>query len=388
MSDPIADRLAGFGTTIFAEITALALEHKAINLGQGFPDFEGPAAVKEAAIEAIRGGANQYCRSFGIPAFNGAVARHRQRFYDLRYDADTEVTTYCGATEAICATLLALCNPGDDVVVFEPFYDSYRGCISMAGANVVPVTLHDPDFRYAPETLEAAITPRTRAILLNTPHNPTGKVFSRAELEHIAELCRRHDLIAITDEVYEHLAFDAEHVPLATLPGMQERTVMISSTGKTFSFTGWKVGFSCAPPPLTRALRTAHQFITFCNSTPFQHALATALDLGDDYYREFLIDYRARRDRLCDGLRAAGFDVRTPAGTYFACADIRPLGTSDGDALCRALPAAAGVAAIPNAAFYLDRSAGEHLVRFAFCKSDALIDEGVARLQRWAEART
>src|SRR5690606_6409666 len=266
-------RLQGFGTTIFTEMTRLAVEHSAVNLGQGFPNFDGPEFIKEAAIAAIRAGAHQYCRMSGLPELTRAIAAHQRRFYDLDYDPDTEVTVYSGATEAICATLQALCDTGDEVVLFEPFYDSYRASITMAGAVPRVVTLHAPDFSYRPEALEAAITAKTRAILLNSPHNPTGKVFAQAELEHIAALCQRHDLLAITDEVYEHLVYEGSHVPLASLPGMRERTVLISSSGKTFSFTGWKVGHTCAPPALSAAIRCAHQFVTFCTATPLQHGL-------------------------------------------------------------------------------------------------------------------
>jgi N-succinyldiaminopimelate aminotransferase len=381
-------RLQGFGTTIFAEMTALAQRHAAVNLGQGFPDFDGPDAVKDAAIAAIAAGANQYARSAGMPPLCAAIAAHQRRFYGLDYDAESEITVYAGATEAIFATLQALCEVGDEVVMFEPYYDSYRASVAMAGAVERVVTLRDPDFRYDPAALEAAIGPKTRAILLNTPHNPTGKVFRRAELEHIAALCRHHDLIAITDEVYEHLVFDGEHLPLASLPGMRERTVVISSAGKTFSVTGWKIGWSCAPAPLTAALRCAHQFVTFCNGTPFQHAIAAGLALGDDFYAEFLASYRRKRELLCAGLEAAGLRVLAPQGTYFATVDARSIGEPDGDALCRRLPAEAGVAAIPSAAFYTHKERGRHLVRFAFCKTDAVLEEGAARLRRWTAART
>jgi N-succinyldiaminopimelate aminotransferase len=377
----LTSRLQGFGTTIFAEMTHLAVQHGAVNLGQGFPDFEGPVEIRDAAIEAIRAGHNQYCRSFGIPELNRAIAAHQKRFWGLDYDPETEVTVFHGATEAIASSLQALLEVGDEVVLFEPFYDSYRATVAMAGASPRVVSLRDPGFAYDPAELERAIGPRTRVIVLNSPHNPTGKVWSRAELEHVALLCREHDLVAITDEVYEHLVFDGQHVPLATLPGMRERTVTISSTGKTFSFTGWKIGWACATPELSRALRTAHQFVTFCNGTPFQHAMAKALALPDAYYRQFTEDYRVRRDRLCDGLRAVGFEVLVPAGTYFVCVDIRPLGFDDDMELCRRLPEAVGVAAIPNSAFYLERHRGRHLVRFAFCKSDPVLDEGIARLR-------
>ena len=374
-------RLQGFGTTIFAEMTALAQRHHAVNLGQGFPDFEGPTRIRDAAIEAMRTGKNQYARSSGIPELTAAIAAHQRRRYGLEYDPETEITVCHGATETIASTLQALLEVGDEVVMFEPVYDSYLATVAMAGAVPRVVTLRSPAFDYDPAALEAAITPKTRVLLLNSPHNPTGKVFSRAELEHVAALCRAHDLVAVTDEVYEHLVYEGEHVPLATLPGMRERTVVISSAGKTFSFTGWKVGWACAPAELSRAIRTAHQFVTFCNGTPFQYAVAEALALGDDYFDELRRDYRARRDRLCAGLRAVGFGVLEPAGTYFVCVDIRPLGFDDDMELCRRLPEAVGVAAIPNSAFYVHEEAGRHLVRFAFCKSDPVLDEGIARLR-------
>lgn len=377
----LAARLQGFGTTIFAEMTALANAHGAVNLGQGFPNFEGPASIRDAAVAAINDGHNQYCRSFGIPSLTASIARHQKTYYDIELDADAQVTVFNGATEAIASTLIALCEVGEEVIVFEPFYDSYRAVVAMAGAVVKPIPLIDPDFSYDPAALEAAITPKTKAILLNTPHNPTGKVFSPEELEHIATLCAKHDIIAITDEVYEHLVFEGSHRPLAALPGMAERTVTISSAGKTFSFTGWKIGWACASPALSAAIRTAHQFITFCNGTPFQHAIAHALDLGPSYFETFAAEYRSRRDRLCEGLDDVGFKVLRPAGTYFVCVDIRPLGFDDDQELCRALPATVGVAAIPNSAFYLDKARGKHLVRFAFCKTDALLDEGIARLR-------
>jgi N-succinyldiaminopimelate aminotransferase len=378
----LTSRLDGFGESVFAEMTRLALAHDAVNLGQGFPDFDGPDFVKEAAIAAIRAGHNQYSRSGGLLSLTRAVAGHQKRFYDLDYDALSEITTFAGATEAIFSTLTALLDPGDEVVFFEPFYDSYPAVVALAGARARVVTLRPPLFDYDPAALEASIGPKTRAILVNTPNNPSGKVFSRRELEQIAELCRRHDLIAITDEVYEHIVFEGEHVPLATLPGMRERTVLISSTGKTFSFTGWKVGYACAPPALTEALRTVHQFVTFCISTPFQHAMATALAVGDDYYRRFGEEYRARRDRLCLGLAQAGLGALTPAGTYFALGDIRPLGFADDVAFCRELPGRVGVAAIPSSAFFMNKDVGRHLVRFAFCKSDATLDAGIARLAK------
>ncbi len=390
----LTTRLQGFGTTVFTEMTHLAEQHGALNLGQGFPNFDGPDFIKAAAIAAIGHGTpheasagvppsrNQYCRMTGIPELNRAIAHHQQRFYDLTYDPDTEVTVMNGATEAIFATVQALCDVGDEVVMFEPFYDSYPAVVAMAGAQARLITLQSPDFAWDPATLERAISARTRLLLLNTPHNPTGKVFSRTELETIAALCRRHDLLVLSDEVYEHLVFAGEHLPMATLPGMWERTITISSTGKTFSFTGWKIGYACAPAAISAAIRTAHQFITFCNSAPLQPAMALALTADDDFFRDLHAAYRARRDLLCQGLAAAGLGVLPPAGTYFALADIRPMGYDDDVEFCRMLPAAVGVAAIPPTAFYVNKDAGKHLVRFAFCKTLELLAEANRRLQR------
>jgi N-succinyldiaminopimelate aminotransferase len=373
-------RLAPFGTSIFAEMTQLAVRHNAVNLGQGYPDFDGPEFVKDAAIDAIRAGHNQYCRPWGAPPLTEAIAEHRERFYGLSYDAESEVTVFAGATEAIFATLQALFEPGDEAVVFEPTYDSYRPALALAQAMVRSVPLVPPHFDFDPSSLAQAVTSRTRAIILNSPHNPTGKVFQRAELEQIAEICRARDLLVITDEVYEHLTFDVPHIPMASLPGMRKRTVMLSSTGTTFALTGWKVGFACAPTAISHALRMAHQFITYCTSTPFQHAMAVALRADDGYFTSFAADYRRRRDRLCAGLTLAGFAVPPPDGTYFATADVRSSGAIDGEAFCRALPERAGVAAIPVSAFCADPAPFQHLVRFAFCKSDQTLDEGICRL--------
>ncbi len=381
---PLTSRLRGFGTTIFTEMTLLAQRHDAVNLGQGFPNFDGPDSIKEAAVRAIRGGHNQYCRMTGEPALNRAAAAHQERFYGLSFDPDREVTVTNGATEALFATFQALLEAGDEVVFFEPFYDSYRACVAMAGGVERLVTLRSPDFSYDREQLERAIGPRTRILLLNTPHNPTGKVFSREELEHVAELARRHDLLVVADEVYEHLVFDGEHVPVATLPGMRERTITISSTGKTFSLTGWKIGYACASEELTAAIRTAHQFITFCNSAPLQPAMAEALGADDEFYSRLLTEYRDRRDRLCEGLAEIGFGVTAPAGTYFVLADIRPLGWDDDVEFCRMLPEKVGVAAIPPTAFYVNKAAGRHLVRFAFCKTHDVLDEAIRRMHQLA----
>jgi N-succinyldiaminopimelate aminotransferase len=312
----------------------------------------------------------------------GAIAEHQRRFWGLELDGDSEITICSGATEAIFVTLQALCEVGDEVIIFEPFYDSYRASIAMAGAVERVVTLRAPDFRFDPAELAAAFTQKTRAILINTPHNPTGKVFSRQELETIAALCRRHDVLAITDEVYEHLVYEGEHLSLATFEGMRERTVTISSAGKSFSFTGWKVGYACAIPPITQAIRAAHQFVTFCNSTPFQHALVSAYRAPEEFFTTTLAEYRERRDRLCAGLAAIGFEVLVPAGTYFVLTDIRPLGFSDDLEFCRMLPREVGVAAVPPTAFYRHPEEGRHLVRWAFCKSRPVLDEALSRLSR------
>ncbi|HTE62887.1 MAG TPA: pyridoxal phosphate-dependent aminotransferase [Solirubrobacteraceae bacterium] len=379
----LTGRLAEFGTTIFAEMSALAARTGAINLGQGFPDTDGPREVVEAAVDALRGGQNQYPPGPGIPALRAAVAAHQRRFYGIELDPDGEVLVTTGATEAIAAALLALCEPGDEVVTFEPYYDSYAACIAMAGATRRLVTLRPPDYAVDPDALAAAFGDRTRAVLLNSPHNPTGKVFTRAELDLIAGHCRERGVLAITDEVYEHLVFDGrEHVPLSTLPGMAERTLTISSSGKTFSLTGWKIGWATGPRGLVSAVQTAKQFLTYVSGAPFQPAIAHALGLPDAYFESFRADLQAKRDRLCDGLEAAGLDVFRPAGTYFVTADIRPLGERDGHAFCLALPERAGVVAVPTVVFYDAKDVGRPLVRFAFCKRDEVIDEAAARLAR------
>jgi len=370
--------LRPFGTSIFTEMTALAVRTGAVNLGQGFPDFDAPDFVKEAAVRAIRDGQNQYARPYGILPLAEAIALHQERFHGLRYDPLEEVTVVAGATEALHATILGLLEPGDEAILFEPWYDAYRPDLAMAGASWRAVRLEPPDFAVAPAALEAAVGPRTRAIVLNSPHNPTGKVFSRAELQAVADLCHRHDLIAIADEVYEHLAFDAPHLSLAALPGMRERTVVVSSGGKTFGCTGWKIGWACAPRHLSAGLRAAHQFVTFTNGTPFQHAIAAALGASDAFYAELLAGYRARRDALTAGLAAAGLAVLPAAGTYFAVADLGA-GADDLE-FCRTLPARCGVAAIPVSAFYAEEAPVRRLVRFAFCKRDETLAEGIRRL--------
>jgi N-succinyldiaminopimelate aminotransferase len=380
----LISRLQGFGTTIFAEMSALAVATGSINLGQGFPDTDGPAEVIDAAVAAIRAGHNQYPPAIGIPELRRAIAAHQAKWYGLEYDPDTEVLVTTGATEAIAASLLALCEPGDEVVTFEPYYDSYAACIALAGAQRHVVQLRTPDFTFDPAALEAAVTPRTRVLLLNSPHNPTGKVFTHDELEQIARLCVERDLVAVTDEVYEHLIFDGEHLPLATFPGMRDRTVTISSGGKTFSCTGWKIGWICASPELTNAVRTVKQFLTYVSGGPFQYAVATGLGLPGSSFRRVAADLAEKRDRLSVGLTAAGLTVFPSAGTYFLTVDIRSIGETDGLAFCRALPERCGVVAVPSVVFYDDKEAGDPLVRFACCKRLDVIDDAVVRLRELA----
>lgn len=378
----IAQRLAPFGETIFTEITRMAVKHQAVNLGQGFPNFDGPAFVKDAAIDAIRAGHNQYARMYGVPDLNRAVAERFRLDSGLAVDGETEVTITSGCTEALPATLLGLVNPGDEVILFEPFYDSYPACAAFAGATVRVVTLRPPDFGFDERELRRAFTDRTRAIVVNTPHNPTGKVFSRGEMELIAQLCMKHDAIAITDEVYERIIFEGEHVRMAALDGMRERTVTLSSLGKTFSLTGWKIGWAIAPPVLTKGVRAAHQFLTFATATPLQHGAVAALNAPQSYYDALLAMYRAKRDLLCDGLARVGFRVHKPRGTYFAYVDHTPFGFADDVSFCRHLIEHIGVAAIPPSVFYVNREEGRTLVRFAFCKDDATLREAIGRMAR------
>jgi N-succinyldiaminopimelate aminotransferase len=379
----VASRISGFGTTIFTEMTRLANQHGAINLSQGFPDFDGPEFAREAAVEAIRAGHGQYARMTGIPELHRALSAKLARDRGLAYAADEEITVTSGATEAIFASIQAVCEPGDEVVLFEPFYDSYAASVRMAGAVPRAVELEPPDWSFDASALRRAFTPRTRAVLLNSPHNPTGKVYSRAELEGIAGLCREADAICITDEVYEHLVYDGEHVPMAALPGMRERTITISSFGKTFSLTGWKIGWAAAPPELTAAVRAAHQFITFATATPLQHGAAAALaSAGSEYYGTLLADYRARRDFLVGELSRIGFAVRPPAGAYFAAADFRAFDDRDDRAFTRRLIEEVGVAVIPPSVFYEDPSRGRPWVRFAFCKKMETLEAAVERLQK------
>jgi len=375
-------RLRGIGTTIFAEMSSLAEATGAINLGQGFPDTDGPAVVLEAAVEAIRSGRNQYPPGAGIPELRAAIATHQRRFWGLEFDPEDEVLVTAGATEALTASILAFCDPGDEVVVFEPTYDTYTAAIALAGATQRVVTLHEPDWSIDLDALRAVFTTRTKVLVLNSPHNPTGKVFTRQELTLLAELCVEHDVVAVTDEVYEHLVYDGVHVPLASLPGMRARTISISSAGKTFSLTGWKIGWACASPALLTSVRAVKQHLTYVNGAPFQPAVALGLALDDGYYEGLRASLRDKRDLLCDGLATAGLDVLRPAGTYFATVALEP-GT-DGLAWCRSLPERAGVVAIPVGVFYEDPARGSHLVRFTFCKRDEVLTDAVARLKALA----
>jgi N-succinyldiaminopimelate aminotransferase len=374
--DPLVERMRGFGTTIFAEMSALALRTGSVNLGQGFPDTDGPASLLDAAAAAIHSGHNQYPPGPGIPELRAAIAAHQLRYYGLEFDPDTEVLVTAGATEAIAAALLALAGPGDEVVVFEPYYDSYTACIALGGATRKTVTIKrsDAGWTFDPAAFEAAISPRCKAILLNTPHNPTGKVFTADELRFIADAAVRHDLVVIADEVYEHLTFDGlRHVPIATLPGMRDRTVTISSAGKTFSVTGWKIGWVCAAPELLTAVRTVKQFLTYVNGAPFQPAVAAALGGDLDALSAQL---EVQRDLLCDGLADLGFAVIRPQATYFATVDVG----ANALEFCRELPARAGVVAIPSSVFY-DSHAGDSFVRFAFCKRPEVLQTALTRLK-------
>jgi N-succinyldiaminopimelate aminotransferase len=418
MPFPPAQRVASFGTTIFSEMSRLAMEHGAVNLGQGFPDFDGPEAVKEAAIAAIRAGHNQYAVGIGQPDLRRAIAAHADRFYGQSFDPEIEITVTSGATEALFAAIMGLVNPGDEVILLEPYYDSYPACVLMAGGLPRYVPLRPPPspalppqqgkgassppsppvaggeggrgdeagWAFDPAELAAAFGPRTRVIMLNTPHNPTGRVFGENELRVIAELCHKWNVVAVSDEVYEHLIFDGlRHVRLATLPGMRERTVTIGSLGKTFSFTGWKIGWSLAPPDLTAAVRRAHQWITFATSTPMQAAAAAALGLDDEFYQSLIASYQSKRDFLVSVLREAGLRVAVPQGTYFVMADFAPLGFDGDDAeFARWLIREIGVVVIPPSVFFSDahKPLARNWVRFAFCKKQDTLEMAAHKLRR------
>lgn len=378
----LSHRIQPFGTTIFSEISALAREVRAVNLGQGFPDFDGPTPVLDAAVLAIGQARNQYAVTFGEPELRQAIAEHSARFYRQNIDPDKEITVTSGATEAIFCAGLAFINPGDEVIVFEPCYDSYVPAITFAGGIPVPVTLHSPDFHFDPDELRRAITPRTRAIFMNTPHNPTSTVFTYDELLLIAELCCQHNLLAISDEVYEHIVFSGSmHLRLATFPGMAERTLTISSSGKSFSVTGWKIGWAIGPEQLQVGLRRVHQFSVFATVTPLQYAIAHALRLPDSYFSELRTDYEARRDALVTMLRESDFLPVTPEGSYFVLTDISNFRRGDAIEFNRWLIREVGIAAIPIAGFYLNSNQGANLLRFCFCKQWETLHEAGRRMK-------
>lgn len=381
--------LQALGTSIFSEMTALANAHGAVNLSQGFPDFEGPVAVVDDAVAALRGGHNQYGRSMGVLPLVQAVAAHQRRRYGITLDPLTEVVCTAGATEALAAALIGLLDPGDEVLLCEPFYDGYPAAIAMAGAVPKVATLRWPDFRLPVAELAALVTDKTRMVVLTNPHNPTGRAFSVDELDALAALCVQHDLIAVSDEVYEHLTYGVTHTPLCTRPGMAQRTLTVSSTGKTFSFTGWKVGWAAGPASLVAGVQRAHQFLTFCASTPLHVAMAGALDrLDDDFIATLQADYRRRRDLVAGALSECGFTVALPEGAYFCLADISGVTDDDDRAFARRLITEAGVASIPPSAFYSHAvDEGRRLLRFAFCKKDETLDEAARRLRAWARRR-
>jgi N-succinyldiaminopimelate aminotransferase len=379
----LTSKLRNFGPTIFAEMSALAISTGAINLGQGFPDADGPAEVLEAAVSAIRSGkGNQYPPGIGVPELRNAIADHQRAYYGIELDPDTQVLVTCGATEALAASFLSLLDSGDECILFEPFYDSYPAGVAMAGANVVPVLLRAPDFQPDLDQLEKVITARTRMIVVNSPHNPTGAVFSDITLSAIASLAIKYNLVVVSDEAYEHLTFDGvRHQPISLLPGMAERTISIGSAGKTLSVTGWKVGWATGPRDLVAAVRTSKQFLTYVSSGPFQYAAAVGLALDPLYFSSFAGELQVKRDRLIIGLDSAGFATFRPAGTYFVTTEISALTKQSGLEFCRSLPRQCGVVAIPNSVFYATPGAGQSFVRFAFCKKVEVIDEAVERLQ-------
>lgn len=376
--------LRPYGTTVFTEMTDLANTHGAVNLSQGFPDFDGPEAIKSRAAEALRRGPNQYAPSIGIPVLRQAVAKKMKRFYGVEVDADSEVTVTAGATEGFCATLLSLLEERDEVILIEPVYDIYPPVAALTRARIRYVSLSPDDFSLPKEALASAFSAKTKAIVINSPMNPCGKVFTREELEFIASLCHKHNSLAVSDEVYEHIVYEGrEHITLLSLPSLRDRAFVISSTAKTFSMTGWKQGYVVASPELSRAVRMSHQFITFCGQSALQEAVAYGINFPDSYYAQLLSDYTRKRNWLCEALDDLGFKVFPPEGTYYVLVDIRPLGFNDDFAFCRMLPEKAGVAAIPCSAFWNKRSQGRHLVRFCFCKKDETLAEAIRRLKKW-----
>lgn len=390
MNGHLAKRVAGFGTSVFTEMSRLAAEHEAVNLGQGFPDFPGPDFVKEAAVQAIRADQNQYAVSHGTPRLRRTIAETWQRAYGRAVDPETEVSVASGATELILDAILGLVDPGDEVILFEPFYDCYLPDVLMAGGIPRLITLEPPDWHFDRQALADLFTEKTRLVLINTPHNPTGKMFSREELVFIGSLCQRHDVLVLTDEVYEQIRFNGvEHVPMATLPGMWERTLTVNSTGKTFSMTGWKVGYAVGPAGLNRAVRATHQFVTFSTSTPFQEAMATALETAahTGYYEQLRREYTARRDLLAEALTSAGLPTLPVQGSYFLLTDLNGMGFPDDVSFCRYLTTEIGVAAIPPSAFYAEPARAPLLARFCFAKKGETLRAAALRLQKLRAAR-
>lgn len=376
--------LRPYGTSIFTEMTVLANSHNAVNLSQGFPDVDGPREVRQRAAEAILRGPNQYALSWGIPSLREAVARKMHRFYGITVDPETEITVTSGATEGLCATLLGILEPEDEVILLEPVYDTYAPISALARARIRYVSLEGDTFQLPREKLAQTFSARTKAILINNPQNPCCKVFTREELSFIGDLCQEHNAYAIGDEVYEHLVYDGKkHVTLCSVPSLRDRAFVISSTAKTFSMTGWKIGYVIAPKPLSKAVRMSHQFIVFCGQSALQEAMAYAMDFPDSYYTELLSDYTRKRDLLSQGLSELGFRVLRSDGTYYVVTDITPLGFDDDLAFCRMLPEKAGVAAIPCSVFWQNRHKGRHLVRFCFAKEADTLNEGIERLRGW-----
>ncbi|TVP78753.1 MAG: aminotransferase class I/II-fold pyridoxal phosphate-dependent enzyme [Gemmatimonadales bacterium] len=378
-----ARRTEGFTESVIREMTRVARDYDAVNLAQGFPDFPAPEVLKEAACRAIRDDVNQYAVTWGSAAMRRALEEKYRHFWGMEVDGDREVTVTCGATEAMAAVLLALVNPGEEVIVPEPFYENYGPDAILCGARPVHLRLEAPEFRLDPERLEALVTDRTRAVILNTPNNPTGRVFDRQEMEAVARVCRRHDLVVITDEIYEHIVHEGEHIPMATLEGMRERTVTVSGASKTFSVTGWRVGTIVAPPVLTDAIRKVHDFLTVGAPAPLQEACAHGmLSLDDGYYEGLRADYGARRDVLLPALREAGFRCSTPQGAYYVMADFSELSDLDDRSFAMELAREVGVAPVPGSSFFHDPADGRHLVRFAFCKRLETLEEAGGRLRR------
>jgi aminotransferase len=376
----VARRTAGFTESVIREMTRLSAVHGAINLAQGFPNFPAPPEVKEAAKRAIDADINQYAITWGAKSLRDALARTYRELYAMHVDPETMLTVTCGSTEAMISTLLAICDPGDEVIVLEPFYENYGPDAAISGAIPVFVPLRPPSFGFDPEELARAFNPRTKAIIVNSPNNPTGRVLTRAELETIAGLCREHDVIAVTDEIYEHIRYAGAHIPIATLDGMAERTVTISGASKTFSVTGWRVGWIVAAPELSAAIRKVHDFVTVGAPAPLQEGIAVALELGREYYDRLATEYRARRDHLVRVLDAAGFEPNTPEGAYYVLCDIRPFGFDDDVAFASWLVRSVGVAGVPGSSFFSRPELGRHLIRFTFCKTADLLEEAGARL--------